>query len=339
MKRNQSNNGQIGHMNQMGQQPMGRGSVPSNYPQQSYPPQQPAQQASQPNYAGQGYPQMQPNNQMQPTHLMNQSYPPQSTNPYGYPQQPYPYGQPPVQAKYSGLAITSFVLAIISMFVGGFSVLFPPIILLPLLALILAIISLVKFRKKAAGFIKGKGLAIAALVLSIIATIGTLFWLANAQISRRTFEKEFERLSALQQRSSEKQHKSGTENTGSSDQLNQNQETEYQVAQVKIERKNDQGRKLAVLTYDLTYQGDKKSNAFDITTEAFQNGVELQQVYDVQEARNAFEANERTLKKGGTKTVTEVYECTDDSIIELEIRQKIFSFDRPDVILFEGSFD
>jgi len=136
----------------------------------SYPPQQqpPYGQPPQPPY-GQPPQDQLPYGQQPPPY----GQPPQGVPPYEQPQQPgYPpqpgYGQPtgyppqygytaPVQPRWNGLAITGFILSF----------------LISIVEVILCIIALNQINKSG-GAQKGRGLAIAGIIIGVLAMIGTV---------------------------------------------------------------------------------------------------------------------------------------------------------------------
>ena len=99
--------------------------------------------------------------------------PPPPPDPEGQPTQPYGYGYGygPGPQKTNGLAIAALVCGLVGL------LFFPPI--LGPLALIFGLVALNQINKSG-GTQKGKGMAIAGVVLGPIAIIGWLVWLDQA---------------------------------------------------------------------------------------------------------------------------------------------------------------
>lgn len=97
-------------------------------------------------------------------------YPGQPTGPGQYGPGPGYGSQPPAQQGSSGLAITGFVLAVVALLLCFVPIINNFAIVLALGGLVLGIVGLVKGRRTGAG----KGLSIAAIVISVIAGIGVI---------------------------------------------------------------------------------------------------------------------------------------------------------------------
>ena len=123
--------------------------------QPGYPPQgQPGQSAPPP----QGYGQP-------PVPTQQQGYAPPPANPYGQPPvNPY-YAPPPiVQPPYNGMAIGGFVLACVSLILCCFPI-------TSIVGLVLSIISMPQIDRRGE---RGKGLAVAGIVLNALVVLGWL---------------------------------------------------------------------------------------------------------------------------------------------------------------------
>ncbi|RRC95083.1 DUF5067 domain-containing protein [Schaalia canis] len=232
----------------------------------------------------------------------------------------------------SVMAIIALVLAILGLLISWIPLInvLGWILLLP--ALVLGIIAIVKTGPNGAA--RGRGLAIAATIVTVLALILTIaFQALYASIFSKvgtdleTLEKELKQIEqqntpGLPNLELPTDADSGVAVEGEGDVDNGN----YRIKLVSVTKTgvDYEDRPTAVLTYELTNQrSDDNYSIFDVHMQAFQNGVELENAVYGLEAPEGYDPLSLTaeLKPGATKTVVIGFVLKDPSapvLIEAE---------------------
>lgn len=234
----------------------------------------------------------------------------------------------------SGVAIAGMVLGIV-----GIATSFMPIInnisfFIGLVGLVLGIVGLVGINK---GKKKGRGFAIAAIVLNVLTAIVVLasqaFYssvLDSVSDSVKSTSTTASQATSSSIESSDAAASAGA-TTASAD------DSKYAITIDDAREDTDyEGARSLVVTYTFTNNSDSDTQFFTaISDKAFQNGVELESTFNVS-SWNAGNDDTKTVKTGSTITVEQGYKLVDSSPVTVEVTE-LLSFDK--TILATETFD
>ena len=238
----------------------------------------------------------------------------------------------------SGMAVASLVLGIIGVVTSFMPIINNVSFFLGILGVIFAIVGIVGINK---GNRRGRGLAIAGLVLGIVAIVVTLiaqsFYGAVLDEVQEAIDESVTSSSSVG---------AGDEGTNGSSESSESgdaaadpdgsaaADAPYSVTIDGAEKVTDYGGDPAVvITYTWTNDSDKATSFIvALNAECFQNGVECSPA--VVSGLGTESMNE--VKPGATATVKRAYALTDSSPITVEVSE-LLSMD--DVVLAEAQFD
>lgn len=248
------------------------------------------------------------------------------------PQQPLNPPAPPVQEPtppstgdtaghaeprkpFSALAITALVFAVIAALLSWVPIVNNIAFLIAGIGLVFACFAIHATRAKGAR--RGKALAVAALVVSLVA--GGLV-LGTQSVYGKAMDDAFGTNSDTSDTAKPKKSKAKTEKKAASkvqDMEGDVDGSNYHVRLDSLTRTvNDyEGKPTVMLTYDLTNNKKENSNMFDVNVTVFQNGHQLSTTVYSDQTPDGYDAESltRTLQPGATGTVTEGYVLEDET--------------------------
>ncbi|WP_175954473.1 DUF5067 domain-containing protein [Schaalia sp. Marseille-Q2122] len=257
--------------------------------------------------------------------------------PYGAPQAAYGVAPAGATKPLSALGITALVMAVIAILLSWIPFINLLSYLLAIPALVMGIIAIVKSGPQ--GATRGRGIAIAATIISVLALILTFALQALYARALTEFGNDLEK---LQQQIEQQANEAPTTELapegdapvtapdGGSGMVAEAEgdidEGNYHIKLLSMSKSvNDyEGNATAALTYELTNQRkDGEYNMFDVQIKAFQNGIQLKTAVYSQEVPEGFDYKDvfLELKPGATHTFVTGFVLRDPSapvLIEAE---------------------
>lgn len=212
---------------------------------------------------------------------------------------------------FSALAITAFVFAVIAALLSWVPIVNNVAFLIAVIGLVFAAFAMHATRK--AGPRRGKALAVAALVVSLVAgglVLGTQAMYGKA-IDAATGSSETTKSKTSKAKTEKKTASAVQDMEGDVDGANYHVKLDSLTKTV-----NDyEGKPTVMLTYDLTNSKDENSNMFDVDVMAFQNGHQLETAIYSDQTPDGYDADSttRALQPGATGTVTVGYVLEDET--------------------------
>ena len=227
-------------------------------------------------------------------------------------QQPAPGSTPTGTQSTSGLAVAGMILGIIAFLIAFIPLMNLGSIIMGILAIVLAGAGMVGISK---GKNKGKGIAIAGIVLGILSIVVVAFMYGSAGSTNSTNSASSASSSA------------STTETASTTAAQQGEAQPEYVVSIDDARvgQDYEGKEVAIVRFTWTNNSDKaRSFAGTLHAKAFQNGVESNNINFVTGVDSDGEMAE--VKPGGTVSFEHTYALTDHSEMTVEVKELI-SFD------------
>ncbi len=236
-------------------------------------------------------------------------------------QQPAPASQ--VDPSISGLAIAALVLGIVAIATSLVPIVNNLSFFIGLLGLIFGIVAILGINK---GRKKGRGLAIAGIVLNAVAIVAVL-------ASQAFYGSVLDSVSGSSEASAPSVSQSSATATAAAESSSSQDDYVVTIDQASPSR-DYQGDQALVVTYTFTNNSDEETSFMvAISARAYQNNVELDAAV-VPSIDSSALMNQ--VKPGGTITVQEAYSLSDSSPVTVEAT-KTFSFDNTSIA--EKTFD
>lgn len=226
----------------------------------------------------------------------------------------------------SGLAIAGMILGIVGVATSILPIINNLSFFIGIVGLILAVVGLVAVNK---GRKKGRGFAIAGLVLNVLTIVAVLASQAfySAAIDSALDSAKAKPASSSQQADSGKSEASSDASSSAS---------AYEVSIDGARLDTDyEGNRAIVVTYTFTNNSNKEAMfSTAISDKAFQNGVELETA--INSSWNSGTDQMKTIKTGSTITVSQGFKLVDSSPVTVEVKEM---FDFKGAIIAEATFD
>ncbi|WP_124060618.1 DUF5067 domain-containing protein [Gordonibacter sp. Marseille-P4307] len=237
--------------------------------------------------------------------------------------------QRPTPKGTSGSAIAALVLGVLALASSFIPIVNNLSFVFAIVGIILAIVGLVGIGK---GKKTGKGLAVAALIVSIIAIVVVL---ATQSLYSAAIDKAMERTQVENTAEQASTPSSATE-SGTAEKADDSNKTKYQVSIDSSEVTQDySGKNAIVVTYTWkNMTDDSTSFSGNVIPRAFQNGVQLDRavVRDLDGSKALSQ-----VKPGSEVTVKQAYQLTDASEVTVEV-SPLISFNKDKDILVTKKF-
>lgn len=242
----------------------------------------------------------------------------------------YPPEPEPGEKGTSGLAVTGLVLGIVAIATSFMPIINNVSFFIAIVGLILAIVGLVGINK---GKKKGKGMAIAGLVLNVIAFVVVL---ASQAFYSSVLDSAADSLRAKPAASSQEASNEATQSASAAAGSNIATDSAFTVSIDGAELvQTKYSGQCIVVTYTFTNNStDDTSFMLATTTKAFQNGVELENAYSIGDWDS--DGASKTIKTGASVVVKEGYKVTDMSPVTVEVGEL---WDFSDRLLAESTFN
>lgn len=230
-------------------------------------------------------------------------------------------GQQPQSS--SGLAIAGMVLGIVGIATSIIPFVNNASFFIGIVGLILAIVGMVGVSK---GKKKGRGFAIAGLVLNILTIIAVL---GSQALYSAAIDSAMDSMKAKPASSSQQ---TNSNNSGTSSNV-----SAYEVTIDGARVDTDYaGNRAIVVTYTFTNNSDKEAMfSTAISDKAYQNGVQLDTTFN-SASWDSGSDQMKTIKTGSTITIEQGFKLVDSSPVTVEVKEM---FDFKNTIIAEATFD
>lgn len=225
--------------------------------------------------------------------------------------------------KLSAAAITGLVLGIIGIIFSFIPIINNVAFILGVIGLVFGIVGMVATKRY--GKRRGRGLAIAAVILTILAMVITL---VMQQATGKALDDALGTSSTTSQSASSDAKKSGGESSSSAAAASGAQDTEGDLDKLHVKivsaaksGADYNGQPTVLVTYEWTNNTDK-NQVFSVATsaKAFQNGKELDlAIYTEAPAGYDSNASLQEVQPGATQQVSVGYVLQDDSPVDVEV--------------------
>lgn len=277
----------------------------ANAPQSDIP-QQPAQSQAQYQPVQPQYAQPQP------------QYAPQTQPQFAQQQPPMQHPHMQLQKATSGMAITALVLGIIGVVLSWIPIVNNLAAVLGVIGVVFGVIAIVKTGPN--GKKKGRGLAIAGTILSVLAfvfTLGTQALYGKALDSVSQSIEDSSSQTSDDAKSDDSAASSDSESSATAEGEGDVDSGNYHIKLISAKKsvKDYDGKPTVALTYEITNKQDKNSNFLDVSVRAFQNKKELETAMYLEETPEGYNAEDsvKKLQPGGKMTVVAGFVLEDES--------------------------